>query len=102
MESTAPEVRALKGEIEQLQSGLTAALAKIRSLNGGESFDGHDSVIASAEKMWTEAKRQAQQVGHEIEERPFASALTAFGAGIAIGVLLGGPGHRVEVNKVWG
>ena len=49
-----------------------------------------DSALATAEKMWTEVKRQAQQVGHEIEDRPLVSAFTALGAGIAIGVLFGG------------
>ena len=89
MATTAPDVMELKSEIERLQAGLNAAVAKMRGLNG-EAPDGHDSMLASAEKMWSEAKRQAHQVGHEIEERPLASALTAFGAGIAIGVLLGG------------
>jgi hypothetical protein len=69
--------------------GLNAAVAKMRGLNG-EGLGGHDSTLASAEKMWTGVKRQAQQVGHEIEERPLVSALTAFGVGIAIGMLFGG------------
>ena len=33
---------------------------------------------------------QAQQVSHEIEERPLVSAMTAFGAGVAIGMLFSG------------
>jgi hypothetical protein len=88
--TTTPDVTALKTEIERLQAGLNAAVDQIRGLDGGDILNGHDTTLAAAEKMWTEVKRQAQQVGHEIEERPLVSALTAFGTGIAIGMLFGG------------
>jgi ElaB/YqjD/DUF883 family membrane-anchored ribosome-binding protein len=88
--ATAPDVTRLQGEIERIQSDLNAAIAKIRELTDGEWPNGHDSALAAADKMWTEVKRQAQQVGHEIEERPLVSAVTAFGAGIAIGMLFSG------------
>ncbi len=87
---TAPDVAALQGEIERLRAGLDAAVQKMNGLNRDLPLNGHDSAIASAEKLWTEVKRQAQQVGHEIEERPLISAATAFGAGIAIGMFFGG------------
>ncbi|HVB15034.1 MAG TPA: hypothetical protein VNF04_00715 [Stellaceae bacterium] len=88
--TTKPEVTALKSEIERLQADLDAAVDKMRGMDGDKWSNGHDSTLASAEKMWTEVKRQAQQVGHEIEERPLVSAITALGAGIAIGMLFGG------------
>jgi hypothetical protein len=40
--------------------------------------------------MWGEVSRQAQQVGQEIEARPFASALVAFSAGLVFGLILNG------------
>ena len=83
------EVVALQSEIQQLQAGLDAAVQKMRAL-GGELPNGHTSTIETAEKMWTEVKRQAQTVGHEIEERPLVSAATALAAGIASGLLFGG------------
>ena len=88
--ATAPDVTALQSEIERLQAGLDAAVEKMRGLNGGRLPNGQDSALASADRMWGEVKRHAQQVGHEIEERPLVSAATAFGAGIAIGMLFGG------------
>lgn len=88
--TTEPEVTALKSEIKRLQAGLDAAVDKLRGLDGDKLSNGHDSTLASAERMWTEMKRQVQQVGHEIEERPLVSAATALGAGIAIGMLFGG------------
>jgi ElaB/YqjD/DUF883 family membrane-anchored ribosome-binding protein len=84
------EVTALQHEIERLQSGLDAAIETMRRLTGDELPNGHDAALASAEKMWTGVKRQAEQVGHEIEQRPLVSALAAFGVGIAIGLLLCG------------
>jgi ElaB/YqjD/DUF883 family membrane-anchored ribosome-binding protein len=89
-----PEVAALQREIAELRTGLDAAVQKMRRLNGdGDLPNGHDSALASAEKMWTELKQQAHQVSHEIEERPFISAITAFGVGITVGMLFRG-GHR--------
>ena len=87
--ATVPEVTELRIEIERLQSDLKATIEKVRELSG-EWANGHDSALATAERMWLEVKRQAQQVGQEIEERPLVSAVTAFGAGVAIGMLFGG------------
>jgi len=88
--ATAPDVTRLQGELERLQSDLYAAIEKMRELSGGEWPNGHDSALATADRMWAEVKRQAEQVGHEIEERPLVSAVTALGAGIAIGMLFSG------------
>jgi ElaB/YqjD/DUF883 family membrane-anchored ribosome-binding protein len=84
-----PEMMELRQEIDQLRAGLDAALEKMRRLNGGELPNGHDT-FATAEKMWTELKRQAQQVSQEIEEKPLVSAVTAFSIGMTIGMLLRG------------
>ncbi|HTT78864.1 MAG TPA: hypothetical protein VMF86_04220, partial [Stellaceae bacterium] len=79
-----------QGEIERLQAGLDAAIETMRRLGGDELPNGHDTALASAEKMWTGVKRQAEQVGHEIEQRPLVSAVAAFGIGMAIGLLFRG------------
>jgi hypothetical protein len=87
--ATAPDVTELRIEIERLQNDLKSTIEKVREL-AGEWPNGHDSALATAERMWLEVKRQALQVSHEIEERPLVSAMTAFGAGIAIGMLFSG------------
>src|SRR5260221_8791090 len=84
--ATAPDVTELRTEIERLQSDLKATIEKVRELTG-EWPNGHDSALATAERMWTEVKRQAQQVGQEIEERPLVSAVNGVGAGVAIRML---------------
>jgi ElaB/YqjD/DUF883 family membrane-anchored ribosome-binding protein len=43
---------------------------------------------APGERAWAEIRRQADAVTQEIEEKPFASALTAFGIGLVLGVLV--------------
>ena len=85
----APEMTALQGEIERLQANLDATVKKMRDLRVGQLSNGQDSTLAQVDRMWSEVKRQAQQVGHEIEERPLISTATALGAGIALGLLFG-------------
>jgi ElaB/YqjD/DUF883 family membrane-anchored ribosome-binding protein len=84
-----PEMAELRQEIDQLRAGLDAALDKMRRLNGGDLPNGRDT-FATAERMWAELKHQAQQVSQEIEEKPLISAVTAFGIGVTIGMLLRG------------
>jgi len=85
--ATVSEVTELQREIKQLQADLSTAVEKWKESN---LLNGHSSTFASAQKMWTDIKQQAEQVGHEIEERPMVSALTAFGTGVVLGMLLRG------------
>ena len=85
-----PEIEELKAELDRLQSGVGKAIDRLRDLTVGGAPNGHDTALATAEKIWSEVKQGAQTVGHEIEERPIVSALTAFGAGVALGMLCGG------------
>ena len=91
-ETASSDTVKLEADIERLQTGLDEAADKMRALRGQLS-NGHDTTVAAAEKMWGELRRQAQQIGHEIEERPLISAATALGAGIALGLLFGGRRH---------
>jgi len=88
--ATATDVQAMQAEIEELRAAVARAADRMRDLSGEESGNGHDKSSLSPDRVWTEMKRQAQQVTHEIEERPLVSAVTAFSAGIALGILLGG------------
>jgi ElaB/YqjD/DUF883 family membrane-anchored ribosome-binding protein len=54
------------------------------------ALDPLSAVAASADKLWTEAKRHVHNVGREIEEKPIASAFTAFATGIILGLFLAG------------
>jgi hypothetical protein len=71
------DIATLQTEIEQLR----ADFAKLAAGVG-------QPMLPPAENIWTEVQRQAGSLGREIEERPIAAALTAFGAGILLGHLL--------------
>lgn len=83
-----PDLTTLQADIAQLRADFAKITTDMRdyAANGVSRAGGQAQV--SAEKMWDEVKRQAQTVGQEIEERPFASALAAFASGLMLGMLL--------------
>ena len=83
-----PDIATLQADIQQLRADFAKMATTMRDVAGSGIVKVGDKAQASAEKAWVEVKRQAQQGGHEIEERPFASALTAFGTGLILGLLL--------------
>jgi ElaB/YqjD/DUF883 family membrane-anchored ribosome-binding protein len=83
-----PDIATLQADIQQLRADFAKMATTMRDVAGSGIAKAGDKAQASAERAWVEVKRQAQQVGHEIEERPFASALTAFGTGLILGLLL--------------
>jgi ElaB/YqjD/DUF883 family membrane-anchored ribosome-binding protein len=86
--STESDITTLQADIQQLRTDLAKMATTIRDVAGTGIAKAGDKAQASAEKVWIEVKRQAQQVGQEIEERPFASALVAFSTGLVLGLLL--------------
>jgi ElaB/YqjD/DUF883 family membrane-anchored ribosome-binding protein len=88
-QSTA-DIAALQSEIKQLRTDITKIAGTMRDLASNSVAGAEEKVMASADKVWSEAKRRAQTVSHEIEERPIASAFTAFATGVILGLLLSG------------
>ena len=84
------DIAALQSDIKQLRTDFAKIAGTMRELASNSVAEAEGKVAASADKVWTEAKRQVQTVGREIEERPIASALTAFATGIILGLLLSG------------
>ena len=83
-----PDIAALRTEIKQLQADLARIDGTMREIAGHEVTGEGQQAQASAEKIWTEVKRQAGNLSQEIEGNPIASALAAFGAGSLLGRLL--------------
>jgi ElaB/YqjD/DUF883 family membrane-anchored ribosome-binding protein len=79
---------ALQADIQQLRSDFAKMTTDMRNMASNGMAQAKGQAQESAEKMWGEVRRQAQSVGHEIEERPFASALAAFSTGLLLGMLL--------------
>jgi ElaB/YqjD/DUF883 family membrane-anchored ribosome-binding protein len=88
--STQPDLTTLQADIQQLRADFAKMTADLREAAGSGIGKAQGMAQDSAERMWGEVSRQAQQVGQEIEARPFASALVAFTAGLVFGLILNG------------
>jgi ElaB/YqjD/DUF883 family membrane-anchored ribosome-binding protein len=86
--SIQPDLSTLQADIQQLRSDFAKITSDMRNFANSGVSQASGMAQESAEKMWGEVRRQAQQVGQEIEERPFASALAAFATGLILGMLL--------------
>ena len=86
--SVQPDVSTLQADIQQLRADLAKMTSDMRDIASNGVARAGGRAQESAEKMWGEVKRQAQQVGQEIEEKPFASALAAFASGVVLGMLV--------------
>jgi|SRR5580704_9193894 ElaB/YqjD/DUF883 family membrane-anchored ribosome-binding protein len=86
--SLQPDLATLQADLQQLRADFAKITNDMRGYAGNGMAQAGGKAQESAEKMWGEVKRQAQQVGQEIEERPFASALAAFSTGLLLGMLL--------------
>jgi ElaB/YqjD/DUF883 family membrane-anchored ribosome-binding protein len=79
---------ALQADIAQLRVDFAKMTTDMRNIASNGVAQASGKAQESAEKMWGEVRQKAQQVGQEIEERPFASALAAFSTGLLLGMLL--------------
>jgi ElaB/YqjD/DUF883 family membrane-anchored ribosome-binding protein len=79
---------ALQADIQQLRADFAKMTSDVRNLANTGYTQASATAQESAEKMWGEVRRQAQNVTQEIEERPFASALASFATGLLLGMLL--------------
>ncbi len=89
-DQTNKDIAALQTEIKQLRDDIAKIAGTMRDIASNSVAEAGQQVQASTETFWTEVKRQAGSVGREIEDRPVAAALTAFGAGVLLGLLLNG------------
>jgi ElaB/YqjD/DUF883 family membrane-anchored ribosome-binding protein len=87
-DQTNTDITALQTEIKQLRADFAKIAGTMRDIASNSVAGAGERMQASTDKVWTEVKRHAQDVGREIEERPVASALTAFAAGVLLGLLL--------------
>ena len=83
-----PDIAALQTEIKQLRTDFAKIAGTIHDIASHGVATAGQQVQASTDKVWSEVKRQADSVTREIEQNPIAAALTAFGAGILLGLLL--------------
>lgn len=80
---------ALKKDIEQLRNDLSALAKSYKAAGERQAEAGLDSARGKYYELRDEASRRTQDVGSEIEARPFTSVMAAFGIGLVLGKLLG-------------
>jgi len=83
-----PDLATLQADLQQLRADFAKMTTDVRDYAGNGVSQAGGKAQESAEKVWGEVRQKAQQVGQEVEERPFASALAAFGTGLVLGMLL--------------
>ncbi|HVH81788.1 MAG TPA: hypothetical protein VM782_20465 [Stellaceae bacterium] len=84
------DLATLQQDIQQLRADFSKMTTDIRNIASSGYSQATGIAQESADKMWGEVRRQAENVTQEIEERPFASALVAFATGLVLGMLLNG------------
>jgi ElaB/YqjD/DUF883 family membrane-anchored ribosome-binding protein len=82
------DLATLQADIQQLRTDFSKMTTDMRNVATSGYAQASGKAQESAEKMWGEVRRQAQNVTQEIEERPFASALASFATGLLLGMLL--------------
>ena len=89
-DQTTADIADLQSEIKQLRNDFAKIAGTMRDLASQGVAGAEEKMAASADRLWTEAKRHVHNVGREIEEKPIASAFTAFATGIILGLFLSG------------
>jgi ElaB/YqjD/DUF883 family membrane-anchored ribosome-binding protein len=87
-ESLQPDLATLQADIKRLRADFAKMTTDMRGFASNGVASANGKAQESAEKMWSEVRQKAQQIGQEIEERPFASALATFSTGLILGMLL--------------
>jgi len=82
------DLATLQADMQKLRTDFSRITTDMRDIASSRMTQAAGKAQESAEKMWGEVRRQAQTVGQEIEDRPFASALAAFSTGLLLGMLL--------------
>jgi ElaB/YqjD/DUF883 family membrane-anchored ribosome-binding protein len=78
----------LQADIQKLRADFAKMTTDMRDIASNGMAQAKGQAQDSAEKVWGEVRQKAQQVGQEIEERPFVSALAAFATGLVLGMLV--------------
>ena len=87
---TEADIKALREEIQELREGFTSVRDTLRDLARHSSAEAATKARESGERLLNEAKRRANGLSHEIEEKPVTAALTAFSIGMLLGLIFSG------------
>ena len=87
-DGTDANIQALQAELKVLRADFARIAELLKDTARHGSAEAADRIRETAEQGWSEAQRRAQSLLKEMEERPIGSALTIFGIGVLLGMLL--------------
>jgi len=87
-DGTEANIQALQAELKVLRADFARIAELLKDTARHGSADAADRIRETAERGWSEAQKTAQTLIKEMEERPVGSALTIFGIGVLLGMLL--------------
>jgi len=91
-EEISNELKKLKSDIADLRSDVTSLVKTLKSAGIEKGQQAYEEVYERARQAGESARDRAEDVydafGKEVESRPLASVLTAFGVGFVVGMLL--------------
>ncbi len=81
------DLETLRGDIGQMRADITKLSETLQALLRHGGSEALDKLRETGARVKSEAKRTGQSLAHELEERPVASAVMAFVAGMVLGAL---------------
>jgi len=87
-ERTQEDLKTLREEMAQLRADLGKIGDTLQNIVRHGSKEAVGSATQTAEKLREEVTNKTRRLAHEIEQRPLTAALTAFGLGLILGMLL--------------
>ena len=88
-QATDADIQALIAEMKNLRSDFARIGDILKDTARHGAQEATDTVRETAEQGWHEAKSKAQSILEELEQHPLQSALTIFGIGMLLGLMVG-------------
>jgi ElaB/YqjD/DUF883 family membrane-anchored ribosome-binding protein len=82
------EVQALRADMEQLRADFAKVCDTLKEIARHRKADAVEQVDKTIDLALQGLKAGGKEVTETLQERPLASALTAFGVGMALGLVL--------------
>lgn len=89
VEQTQKDFDALRKDLEALRTDLNALTKSLRDLVGDKVEQAKAEVHEAGERVQKSAREARDNLGGQIEERPFTALFSAFGIGMILGALFG-------------
>ncbi len=86
-EQRSKDVEALKMEVEKLRGDLASTTRTLRDIGGTLGEQATDRVRETADRARKRVNKTADDVSHQIEDRPLISIIGAFLLGLVLGAL---------------